>query len=132
MPPCVQCAAFLWYNLTTHKYPQHIRKDEVLHNCAPAIANVGSENNRNALHPTQHRNISQKNPLAKCHQDSHSAHTLMQTQHLSTWHVGHHISLLACHAAQDGSKEGDLGIDTECPAHLLPVLFKPKSISLSC
>lgn len=107
VPPCVQHAAFNHNNLTTHNPLKQTRRDEVLHNCAPAIANVGSENNINALHPTQHRNTSQKNPLAKCHWDSHSAHTLTQAQQLSTWHVGHHITQLTCHLAQDRSREAE-------------------------
>lgn len=99
VPPCVQCADFN-HNLTTDNPLKQTRRDEVLHNCAPAAANVGSESTIQALHPTQRRITSQKNPLTKCHRDSHSAHTLTPAQQLSTWRVGHQTAQLTSHLAQ--------------------------------
>lgn len=103
-------------SLTTHKHPRHRRKDEVLHNCAPATANVGSENNKkNASRPTQHRNASQKKRenFQKCHE------TPFQPTPLCRPHVrapGRQDNTLTfCKLCCSGCKQGDLVPDPQCP-----------------
>lgn len=127
VPPCVQYAAFNHNNLTTHKFPRQTRRDEVLFKCAPATANVGSENNVNALQPTQHRNTSQKKK---------SPHKmpprLPLNPHPSTGRAADHLACGIshctphCHLAQDRSKE----IRTLTPMHSPSSKLNSYSISL--
>lgn len=116
MPPCVQCAAFNHNSLTTHKPLKQAKRDKVLHNSAPAIANVGSESNINAPHPTQHRNTRQKkSPYKMPPRLPFSPHPYTGTaaEHLACGTSHHTSHKPPC----SGWEQGVLSIDTR------PVVF---------
>lgn len=122
VPPCVQRAVSNHNNLTTHKPPRQTRRDQVLHNCAPATANVGSESDINALHPTQHRNSSQKkSPYKMPPRRPFSPHPYTDTaaEHLACGISRHTSHKPPC----SGWEQGDLGIGTLSIALLVFLLY---------
>ena len=129
MPSSVHCTVFNHSNLTTHKPRSRPGGDEVLHNHAPAIAHVGSENNVDMLHPTHHRNGSpKKSPLKMPPRLPLSPQPYLDT---AAEHLGRGTSPCTPHAPSglDGSRETEALAPNAQPSSL-PTLLNSCSISV--